>query len=267
MKPQLAHTLSNSDSLLADDGWWMEQKFDGDRLLLVYEDGKIPSAITRKGEPAVLPKSANLDMKSPIHHLHRGTTILDCELMEHGAVYVFDIPMIRGVNLCGLEYRRRRELLENLFESFHPAGFVLVDVFRTTDEKQEAFQGIRNNGDEGVIFKKLDSKYRFDYRSKGWIKHKFYKTCSAIVTELNRENKPESVTICVIDNGSYHEISGCKIPSRYQEELGITVGDVIEVRYLSLTPDNKVTQPIFIRKRRDIEPSEATLERLVNESK
>jgi ATP-dependent DNA ligase len=267
MKPQLAHTTKVPFSLIDNPRWMMEQKFDGDRLLLVYEDAKMPRGFTRKGEECTLPSIKGLDL-TPLHSRHRGRTILDCEMLEDGQIHVFDIPEMQSIDLCGMMYSRRRELLENTFTYFEREGFNCVSVFKTQDEKLEAFYRFKNDTTiEGIMFKHDASFYRFNHRNKEWRKHKFYKTCSAIITELCREGKDESVTICVKDGEAYHEVSGCKIPSRYQQELGIQVGDVIEVRFLTLTPDNKITQPVFIRKRRDIDPETATLERLIDEGK
>lgn len=243
----------------------MEEKYDGDRLILVYEDTKAPRSFLRTGEEGVLPSVPTLDL-SPLNSRHAGVTIFDCELMQDGNLYVFDLLKMRGVDLCGMMYVRRREVLENLFEYFQRQGFNLVASYSKTEQKHQLFESLKQSG-EGVMFKHADSIYRFDYRSKDWRKFKFYKTCSVVITELYREGKPESVTICVMDGSRYHEVSGCKIPDRYQRELDIQVGDVIEVRYLTLTPDRKITQPVFIRKRRDLLPHEATLERLIDESK
>lgn len=241
----------------------MEEKFDGDRFLMVYTDQSV-KAYTRQGTEAVVPriKTARHTLEFlPFSDKHKGTTVIDGEIMGDGQYHVFDIPIFQEAATGALTYTKRRAILERL-PLWKQSGFNLVESVTDPAAKEAKLKAITENGLEGVVFKHVDSTYRFDFRSTLWLKWKLTKTLSAFITEVHREGKPEAFTICVYDGENLHELSGCKIPSRYQSEYDIRLGDVIEVRYLSVSDDDKLIQPVFVTKRRDISPFECTKEQL-----
>jgi len=260
MKPQLAQIAKDVASLLDSDSWVMEQKFDGDRFLVCFDGPDSVRTFSRRGTETAVPriKTARhtLDL-SPIKGNH-DLTIFDGEIMPEGVFHVFDVLSFRGTEVLDWTLEARRAILERTVAQLQDRGFHLVPQYHGGD-KAPFLAEITAANLEGVMFKRLGSKYKMDHRSKDWLKHKLYKSCSVIITELCREGKPESVTVCLYDG---HEVSGCKIPIRYQEELGIQVGDVIDVKYLSVTKDWKITQPTFLKKRTDISPQDCTKEQL-----
>lgn len=250
MIPQLARTTDDPSALIANDDWAMQQKFDGDRLLVEFTDANMVRGFSRRGNIVSLPKTF-----IPAPSEHRSVTLIDGELMDDGTYNVFDIPKFQGMNVGGLTFAQRQGILSRVVEAFKFSNICLVHTANTTAEKASMLTAIQNTNQEGVVFKHKESVYRFNNRSYQWQKYKLYKSCSVIITELNREGKPEAVTIGLNDG---HELSGCKIPDRYQKSLNIQVGDIIEVKYLSLSEDFRLIQPTFLKKRTDLSTNDCS---------
>jgi hypothetical protein len=73
--------------------------------------------------------------------------------------------------------------------------------------------------------------------------------------------KPEAARLGLFD---CDDIGGVKIPMKYQQQQKIKVGDVVEIRYLYVGSQGKLYQPIFLRKRLDIDPSSCILKQLTD---
>lgn len=264
MIPQSAHVAKALEPLLNNDDWVMEEKFDGDRYLLVYKDCDRPRAYTRQGNEALVPriKTARHTLEFfPADSFHVGTTILDGEILATGEFKIFDMPMCMDLETHKLTYDKRRAMLEKVFPLWKQPGFELVDVERG-GQKELIAQRLFSRQHEGLMFKRRDSIYKFDHRTYNWLKWKFYKTGSVIITEMQREGKPEAATICVYDGDDLVEVSGVKIPTIYQEQQNIQQGDIIEVRFLKVTEGGKLREPVFLKKRTDVDPTECTIEKL-----
>ncbi len=254
MKPQLAKVTTDITLFTMDPFWAMEEKFDGDRMLIAYTDNTV-RAYSRTGTECVVPSQIKAVQKN------KGLTILDGELMKDGSFKVFDIPSFMGISFGGQSLIHRRSILQAAMAKWDQGEKVsLVYQARTIEEKLALQTKIVDSDGEGFMFKRLDSKYRFDYRTPDWLKFKLYKTASVVVTELQRDGKPEAIGIGVYDNDNLIEVSGCKLPYCHQE--GIDVGDVIEVKYLQFTDDNRLREPVFIKKRNDVYANECTKNKL-----
>jgi bifunctional non-homologous end joining protein LigD len=255
---QLAETASNPEDLLKDPGWWVEQKLDGHRVLVILGDGAV-KATNRQGAAKCFPKRiaeqllplANVDMQ------------LDGELVGN-TFFVFDSPMAHFSERTRIEnstpLSTRRTFLEALFSERmadawpeHP-NVVLIDTHRTPAAKQRLFNAAQAGSREGVMFKKLDAPYR-QGRQHSWLKHKFVKTCEVVVTELNRKGKVEAMSIGLYDqDGVLRPAGGCRVLPKF---LGkVELGSVVEVRYLYGTSDFKLYQPVLLRIRDDKRPEE-----------
>jgi bifunctional non-homologous end joining protein LigD len=95
-----------------------------------------------------------------------------CERMLHRhsgiaiTFVVFDVLAVDGIPTLRQPYRERRLILEGLEELVKPA--VLCDSF---DDGEALFQVICDRGTEGVVAKKLSSRYSSGDRSS-WVKAK-----------------------------------------------------------------------------------------------
>lgn len=246
------------DAFAEDDNWYMEQKLDGHRLRIVNEDGTM-RFLNRVGDDyskAVPDHVRSLDL--PV-----GWAV-DGELV--GTDYwAFDIlHSEQGVHAAPLD--ERRLLLETLAKSI--TGLNVIPQARTTEQKRALMKFALVNNLEGVVLKKRGSTYPRG-RGYNWLKAKFTPTADVVVMAVGDDGK-ESARL-----GIY----GASAPDLTLKEIGrcsligkppVTVGDIVEVKYLYLTDsDNpRLYQPTLMRVRFDKEQSECRGDdfRVVNKS-
>jgi bifunctional non-homologous end joining protein LigD len=196
----VAPMLADSRPLPADEeGWTAEVKWDGCRLQ-VRLDGRRLCLRTRSGRVGTgeFPELERLS-----EALGRRRVILDAELVcfdsqgrpdfsrlrsrlgRHGpdssrpvTVMILDILHLDGRAVRELRYAERRSLLENLeLEGSHwrtPQSFP-----RQVDELVKATAA---HGLEGVVVKRLASRYQPGRRSSAWRKHKHRRREQMLVT-------------------------------------------------------------------------------------
>ena len=107
---------------------------------------------------------------------------------------VFDVLHLDGRSTRALPYRERRALLEELALDGRawrtPASIVC--------ERPEAFvTRVAELGLEGVVAKRLDSRYTPGRRSPAWIKHKLRRDERLVVTGVRRrpDGRPEALFV------------------------------------------------------------------------
>ncbi len=190
LRPMLA-TLT--DAVPGDAGWAYEMKWDGVRALALVEGGHV-RLWSRNGNeitvaypevrglaeqlrlPAMLDGEivaaddtgrASFQRLQARMHL-RDPAAID-QIMRHVPVayMVFDLLWLDGHLLVDTEYRQRRRLLEEL-ELRGPAW----QTPPASDDGDEAFAISRELGFEGVVAKRLDSRYEAGRRSSAWRKVK-----------------------------------------------------------------------------------------------
>jgi ATP-dependent DNA ligase len=249
---QLAASINNSIQLLDSDDYSIEQKLDGHRLMLIIQDSKI-IPLNRNGEIRDIPTKLEALIRS-IPVINIGRWIFDGELIK-GKYFVFDMPEMNSITIAGLPWMQRRLALDKLFALLRDSGFDQLE-FQTTswtvENKKSFFDACLDK--EGVMFKKIDSPYQPGRRST-WVKHKFHKSCEVIVTELNRKGKSEAMSLGLYDeNGNLQNAGGCRILPKFEDK--ISVGDVVEIRYLYATKEFKLYQPHMMSIREDKKPEE-----------
>ena len=87
---------------------------------------------------------------------------------ESVAFIVFDVLWICGASLLDHPYAERRAILEELEL---PESITATPRF---DDGEGLFAATRDNGYEGVVAKKLRSRYRAGCRTRDWIKTKHW---------------------------------------------------------------------------------------------
>ncbi len=193
IEPMLARA---SESLPADErGWAFEFKWDGARALLYVEASGL-SVVSRSGRDMT---SAYPELQALQAALHGSEAILDGEIValdESGrpsftvlqtrmhvtnaararrralerpiAYVVFDLLYLDGEELLEASYLERRGLLASLDLSgpnWHVPPFF-------EQEGAEMMRASREQGLEGVVCKRLDSRYLPGRRSGDWLKVK-----------------------------------------------------------------------------------------------
>jgi len=186
--------------------------------------------------------------------------VLDGELVGD-RLYVFDILRHGGDSVEGLPYIKRLDLLESIFESVPDQDVIAqVESALSHDTKRKTVAFVKQNGGEGVVFKRLDAPYTAGRPASGGVqrKHKFYEACSAIVDAINDGKR--SVSLYVLDGDTTRvEIGNVTIPANHDIP---SVGTVCEVRYLYCYPNGSLYQPVYLGPRSDISVSECQVQQL-----
>lgn len=172
--PKPTRAWANTDlhrKLIGDSNWIVEPKKNGDRCLIqVGPDG--PELWNRHGKKTRYTWLKDLKEELESWDLPPGI-VLDCELCHEPKpnqdLWVFDVPTAGG----DLHYRRN--ILVSLFEEmeFSPQYIHLVPWMDKTNAYDEAI----DTGEEGVVFKRLDSLYQWQAGPQSaevpyWIKMK-----------------------------------------------------------------------------------------------
>ncbi|MGE5696621.1 MAG: ATP-dependent DNA ligase [Candidatus Sericytochromatia bacterium] len=190
MAPMLA-TLGSVDNLKHED-WAFEGKFDGHRLLLEADHGRL-CLQSRSGRDVTgeFPGLQSVAEALVDHH-----AILDGEVvaldkngvpnfseMQNRArstrieFWVFDILQLDGRSLLRARYRDRRRVLEALAADRHE----LIVPQLLSGDGPDALAYSRERGWEGVVAKRWDSTYQPGRRSRSWIKDKNWNTQEVVI--------------------------------------------------------------------------------------
>lgn len=147
------------EELDRDINWVAEVKKNGWRALPVRDEAGRFTLYTRHNtlinEPAEL-REALIEMMPE-------RTVLDGEFVNNrtkgvkGKLYLFDIIMLEGRLLVNLPFRERRRILEGLCAS-RPDCIELAGQVRV-GKKNLYYHSIAGEENEGIVVKRLDSKY------------------------------------------------------------------------------------------------------------
>ncbi len=165
-------------------GWLFEVKWDGYRALAYVRGGEV-ALVSRRGNDLTerfdrVAKAIGRATRSP-------DCVLDgevCALDAHGrssfsamqqdepgtplVYYVFDVLEIDGKPLLDLPLGERRSRLQELVEQA-PATVRISEAF---DDGEALLAAAREQGLEGVIAKRADSRYAAGKRTRDWLKIK-----------------------------------------------------------------------------------------------
>lgn len=284
MKPQLADSIDIKDikQYLQNDQWCLEQKLDGDRILMKITDG-VPQPLNRNGDPYSkrIPQGILYDCSG--EKRFTGTWYLDGELLNE-KFYIFDIPTVERSNDRVIPFKdnwkvntkrildeatpyyQRRAFLTRMFDAWKPSSCVLVYSAVGEEQKRELLADVKQANGEGVMLKEQQSPYYPGRRSRFTLKAKFTKTMEAFITEVSPTGK-RSVALGVINRekgSAFGEIVDIGSVTMSDANLAKSkVGQVIEVRYLYCGNGHRLYQPAFLRFRDDKLATQCTADQLV----
>jgi bifunctional non-homologous end joining protein LigD len=188
--PALRPELATSGPLPSGDAWSFEPKWDGFRGM-PFVDGDVRIMSRRGNDLTYLCSSIE-----QLRHLEVGRAVFDgeivafrdgvqsfeglqCAMRRHSsesvAFLVFDVLWLRGISLVHRPYAERRAVLEE---------FEFTDGISVTprfDDGAALFEATRTNGYEGVVAKKLRSRYRAGRRTSDWIKTKHWQEAAFVI--------------------------------------------------------------------------------------
>jgi len=260
--PMLADKVKDRggiDEILTGDHWVLERKIDGHRLAVHHRPGRRDVGYKRNGALTNVAKGIT-EMLAP----YDTEIILDGEWVGNRTLWVFDMPVGFGCETCTLE--RRRDKLEVLFDQ----GSELLGWDRSSpmrlldqiggDERPDFVEALRGRGAEGVIAKQIGSMYRPGKRHTSWRKLKFTHDVDCFVTRLRIGGKDNFGLGMIGRDGDVVEVAEC---TRGAGDGGrVKIGDVVTVKCLYSTPEDKLYQPTYPKLRDDKAPTECTIDQL-----
>lgn len=246
--PQLLNPIDEeaAESLVNDPAYWMQEKYDGRRVMVKVKDGKATGS-NRKGLEVSLPVEFADFVKGMGKDL-----VLDGEHLGDRLV-AFDLLELEGADLRELAYSLRLHRLEGLVLKTHTCSgsmaVVTASLATSTADKKSMLARLKGAGREGVVFKRHDAHYKAGRPASGGsqLKHKFYATCSAIVSQ-GRDGK-RSVALELLDGARRVPVGNVTILPNFDMPK---VDDVVEVRYLYAYEGGSLYQPIYLGKRDDV---------------
>ena len=257
--PQLLNVVDEAalETLIASPDWWMQEKHDGRRLMVVA-DGSGNYGHNKLGGAVAL--------SSPIDRAVEALgvpCILDGEDVGD-TFHVFDALEIGGRDLRGLPYASRYQALGDLIglhqAPLHPP-LQLVGTHDQPGRKRLFLGALRGRNAEGVVFKDPGAAYTPGRPNSGGaqLKFKFVATASCIVTGKGRK---QSVALGLWDDSNppaLHDVGNVTIPpNRPVPEPGA----VVEVRYLYAYRRGSLFQPVYLGERDDTTPAECLVTQL-----
>ena len=253
--PQLLNPCEKEDAqeCIDDDAWVAQEKYDGDRRLMHFQDGVLRS-INRKGEFVGLPQETADKMQQTF----AGATsyVVDGELIDNIFV-AFDLLVWNDEDIRQQSVKQRWERLNTVMQ--RREGLVqLAEMAVTTAQKQALFDRVKTANGEGVVFKLGDAVYIAGRPNSGGdqLKFKFWKTATF---KVGRVNAKRSVSLELMENDAWVDVGNVTIPANADIPK---VGELIEVRYLYAYKDGSVYQPTFLRLRDDLEESACQMTQL-----
>lgn len=178
-----------------DERWWFEVKWDGYRAIVGAEDGvvrarsrrgldllgpfpevasaEIPDGVVVDGEIVAFDDDGNPSFSM----LQRRTGFGGAGTGARVGVnlVVFDV-LFHGADVTGLPYEERRDLLSRL-ELAPP----IVVPEPTPTHGTSLFRAVEDRGIEGIVAKRLGSRYHPGRRSEDWLKIPVRHTLRAVV--------------------------------------------------------------------------------------
>ena len=182
--PQLLNAIERDEAspLLDADEWWAQEKFDGQRRLLLKSAGQV-LGINRSGLVVPLPET----IADLARSLGSSQFLLDGELVGE-VLHAFDLLELDGEDLRSLTYRQRMMRLELLLDHAGAAIRPVVTA-RNTIQKRAMFDELQRRNAEGIVFKRADASYAPGRPNSGGcqLKLKFVESASCLVAGSNSQ--------------------------------------------------------------------------------
>lgn len=259
--PQLARPITLAEletQYLANSAYGMQQKFDGERLTLRLQRGRIIGG-NRNGVVTTL--SAGIQalcdklVNASAVFDQEASVLLDCEILLGDRLAIFDMVRYREEDLHEVGFVERYFQLEDLLAPIiargilPPNSIVLAETVWSEAGKRAMLAKAQAEDWEGLMLRAADGSYEDGARDERLLKCKFWATATCRVL---RHNAQRSVVLAIAeDDGSETSVGNTTIP------VGTAVppiGALVEVRYLYAFPgpQGKLVQSTFLRERTEV---------------
>ncbi len=239
------------------------------------------------GEIAVLDENgrAGFALIAPRIHVNDPNTIAHLARKSPATLFLFDLLYLDGWDLRGVPLSERKRLLSEILdvdERIRLSGHFIA-------HGKEMLEAARQNGLEGIMAKRLDSKYE-SRRSREWLKIKVVNEQEFVIggfthgereyfsslvlgiyeggklihaglvgTGFNDRNLPEiykALEPLIVDKSPFADK-----PKRVLRKMTWLKPELVcEVRFLEFTPDRIVRAPVFLGLRTDKDPKDCVRE-------
>jgi bifunctional non-homologous end joining protein LigD len=304
-RPMLA---TPANDVPTGDDWLFEVKWDGYRAIATVVGGD--ATLTSRNDkdltarfPAV-GKHVEQAVKSPDCVLDGEVCALDergkssFSAMQTGrtaglAYYVFDVLEIDGEPLLELPLRERRERLEALLDRRNRC----VRLSETFDDGDALYQAAQEQGLEGIVAKRAESRYLAGKRSRDWLKIKTHARQEFVIVgwtkgQGSRAGRLGSLVLGVYEGGELVYAGNCgtgfnaaeidrllaklrplerdespfavvpKMPRVRKADVHWVEPELVcEVEFSEWTHDGHLRQPSYQGLREDKDPGDVTRER------
>ena len=253
--PQLLNAVEPSEleSLLRDNRYVCQEKFDGKRIL-IRRDGDKVDGINRNGLIVALPQPL-ADSVAAIKVCPQ--FIMDGELLADRYV-CFDILEHYYDNVQQLAYSERFPLLEYMSSEFSDQIALAETAQGVT--KSSFFIFLKDRGAEGCVFKDKFAPFSAGRPASGGSQRKF-KFCETATFIVNAVNNQRSVSLALYNQAQELVPAGnVTIPPNFPVPA---VNTLAEVRYLyAYRESGSVYQPIYLGPRDDVTPHSCSTDQL-----
>lgn len=152
---------------------------------------------------------------------------------------VFDILYLDGKELVSLPFQERDRLLKSLIPSQDPV--VVADTFPLTGTT--LFSVVKQRGLEGIVAKRLDSRYEAGRKSRKWLKIKNRRLLDATIGGyLADSRRIRSLLLGIFQDGDFIYIG--RAGSGLKEAEGRALYDFLSKYRLASCPFNTMPPPI-----------------------
>jgi bifunctional non-homologous end joining protein LigD len=304
--PMLA-TLA--DHPFSDPNWLFEIKWDGVRALAFLHGGELklrarsgnditpqypelhqlPKSITAieailDGEIAVLDERGRSDFEKLQERMHVRSPSPNLVAEYPVVFFAFDLLYCDGYDLREAPLLERKQLLQKLL---HPSASIRFSDHQL-EKGSELFELAKENGLEGIVAKRIDSRYVSD-RSQNWLKLKTSHTIDAAIggwTASRGAGLPFGSLLLGLYDGKRLRFAGhvgsgfnaeshkeiftklkalhadrspfIELPETNEKPSWVRPELVARVRYSSWTDENRLRHPVFVNLREDAKPTDCT---------
>jgi bifunctional non-homologous end joining protein LigD len=251
--PQLLEPIDQEQAarLLADSDFWMQEKFDGKRILIQKTGGQVVG-INRKGLAVALPENIARHALA----VGPGQWLMDGEAVGE-TYFAFDLLEYDGADLRKENYHLRLDALGVMLAGAGKGAIRPVETTRLAARKQKMLADLRLAKAEGAVFKRASAPYTPGLAAGDQVKLKFTATASCLVVKVNGTKR--SVALALMDRGKSVSVGNVTIPANQPIPRP---GSIVEVRYLYAYPGGALYQPVCLGVRDDIEPGACQLAQL-----
>jgi len=306
--PMLA---SIGEGAFSDPNWLFEIKWDGVRALAWIAGGaltlrsrngqditkrypelaSLPQAIAARevildGEIVALDVRGHSDFERLQERMHVRAPSENLVSQMPVVFYVFDLLYCNGYDLREAPLLERKQLLQRLLHG--------SERFRYADHQlehgKELFELAKENGLEGIVAKRMDSRYVSD-RSANWLKLKVTKTLDAVVGGWTAARTPAipfgSLLLGLYEDKKLRfighvgsgfgeknlnelakklkelEVPACpfdRVPETNEKPSWASPELVARVKFSGWTDEHALRHPVFVALREDVQPEECRWE-------